>query len=467
MGNLYNQYVTQIVNRTINLPLPKSPNMLKRIAIIAFFTGSGQLLSLFVLKYISRHSNLAQLKSIAEIDSLVFFIMNIIALGLQSAAMRNLAQSGNWREEYYDTQSARVTLGLLLMAGAALYFINPYYIIFLLSPVLAWSGDYALYGRGHPIAGSMIAFVRLALPFSAVLLAALYYPDLLGWVYAISLAVIYFVTNAYISYFLGTSYIFKPSFKKLRLYIHSLPLGIVALSLYFLGLGLILILPYFYNQDAIITVAFLGLKFYIIFKGVLRIIHQAFLKEMTSGAICLKVDQLSILAGGLLLASTLIFPGSFITLFFGKQYVDEKLFFMLLGADALIYSLFLSFATRAMLQKIDKQYTIITVIAAAITIVCVMVLSAFTQSVINIAVSLALGEITWAIGLIWLTGSRREVMDRLVFTASLLPLVLIPLAFRYWQGDTLAAYCISFGLLCVLILFLHYRKFKTLSHVQP
>ena len=140
--------------------------MLKRIVIIALFTGSGQLLSLFVLKYISRHADIAELKSIAEIDSLVFFIMNIVALGLQSSAMRNLAQTSKWKQEYYDTQSARGALGLLLLAGALLYFVNPYYIIFLLAPVLAWSGDYALYGRGHPIAGSIIAFLRIAIPFA-------------------------------------------------------------------------------------------------------------------------------------------------------------------------------------------------------------------------------------------------------------------------------------------------------------
>ncbi|HEX6193875.1 MAG TPA: hypothetical protein VFZ42_15985 [Chitinophagaceae bacterium] len=440
--------------------------MLKRIAIIAFFTGSGQLLSLFVLKYISRHADIAELKNIAEIDSLVFFIMNIVALGLQSAAMRNLAQTSKWKQEYYDTQSARVTLGLLLMTGALLYFVNPYYIIFLLAPVLAWSGDYALYGRGHPVAGSIIAFLRLAIPFAAVLLATLYFQVSLGWVYAISLGVIYFITNAYISYFLETSYFFKPSFSKLRLYIHSLPLGIVALSLYFIGLGLILIIPYFYDAPSIVAIAFLGLKFYIIFKGVLRILHQAFLKEMTSPVICLKVDQLSILTALLLCGSTAIFPQSFITLFFGRQYADEKLFFMLLGIDAVVYALFLSFATRAMLRKLDKPYTIITVIAAVATILSVIILSTFQQDVNNIAISLAIGEVIWAVGLIWLSGSRPEVADRLIFTAALLPLFLMPVAARYWWGDHLSSYLISFGLLSLLILFLHNRKFKTLSHVQ-
>ncbi|HYC29628.1 MAG TPA: hypothetical protein VEB42_12440, partial [Chitinophagaceae bacterium] len=107
--------------------------MLKRIAIVAFFTGSGQLLSVFVLKFLSEHSSIAQLRAIAEIDSLVFFIMNVIALGLQSAAMRNLALMPEWKQEYYNTQSARITLGILLMAAAAFAVFNNYYLVFLVA----------------------------------------------------------------------------------------------------------------------------------------------------------------------------------------------------------------------------------------------------------------------------------------------------------------------------------------------
>lgn len=436
--------------------------MLKRIAIVAFFTGSGQLLSIFVLKYLSGHSSVEQLRAIAEIDSLVFFIMNVIALGLQSAAMRNLAMSPQWKQEYYEAQSARITLGFLLMAAAAFAVFNNYYLLFLIAPVLAWSGDYAMYARGYPVTGSIIAFIRLAVPFLSLLVAARYAPSMLGWVYVVALTVVYIVTNAYISYFLKTSQFFRPSFKSLHLYISSLPLGIVALSLYFLGLGLILIIPYLYPLE-VVAVAFIGLKFYVIYKGVLRILHQAFLKEMQSEAVCLRVDQLSIIAGIILLGSVAVFPQSFITFFFGKKYLADATFFLLLGVDAFIYSVFLSFATRALFLKADKKYTIITAIAAIAAIVSIVILSRFTDTATSIAIALGIGEATWAIGLIDLSGSKKQVMDRLLFVASLLPLLLVPVAFRYWLNDHLMYYFISFGLLALLVLLLHYRKFKTLS----
>ena len=291
--------------------------MLKRIFIIAFFTGCGQLLSVFVLKYISRHSTAAQLQAIAEIDSLIFFIVSIIALGLQTATMRNLVQTSDWKQEYNDAQTARITLGVLLMSVATLALINQYYLLFIIAPVLAWSGDYALYARGHPITGSIVAFIRIAVPFAALLAAASYYPDHLGWVYVAAVTIIYIVTNIYIYYFLKADLRFSFSFKKLKLYITTLPLGVITLAFYFLGLGLILPAPYAFSPE-VVGVAFLGLKFYIIFKGALRIIHQAFIKELQQYEVCFRVDQIGGLMGLTFAAFVACFPASFIGLFFGS-----------------------------------------------------------------------------------------------------------------------------------------------------
>lgn len=439
--------------------------MLKRIAIVAFFTGSGQLLSIFVIKYISQHSTVNQLRAIAEIDSLVLFIMNIIALGLTSAAMRDLALSPNWEKDYRETQGARITLGIFLMAAALLAFANNYYVLFLIAPILAWSGDYALYARGFPVVGSIIAFTRVFFPYLAMLLAAIYQPGNLAAAYIISLVVVYVITNAYISYFLKTSFLVRPSFKNLRLYVNSLPLGLASLSQYFLGLGLVLIAPYLYTKEVIAT-AFVGLKFYVLYKGVLRILHQAFLKEMQSEIICLKVDQLSIIAGLSLLGSVTIFPHSFISFFFGSRYLEDSLFFTILGIDAFIYCIFLSFATRALFLKADIKYTRVTIFAFIVTIISMIILSKLTSGPVGIAVGLGIGEFTWALGLISLMPSKEQVLSRLRFIAGLLPVFLIPIAICYLAGDHLQYYFISFGIVALLILALHHQKFRTLTHQQ-
>ena len=432
--------------------------MLKRIAIVGFFTGSGQLLSVFVLKFISQHSSVAQLRAIAEIDSLVFFIMSIIALGLQSAAMRNLALNPEWKEEYRDTQRARITLGLLLMAAAALAPFNNFYLLFLIAPVLAWNGDYALYARGYPIAGAMIAFTRLAVPFLSLLIAAYYFPANLAWVYVISLTIVYFITNTCISWFFKTTLIFRPSFRKLHLYISSLPLGVVAVSLYFLGLGLILVIPYFYTST-VITTAFLGLKFYVLFKGVLRIIHQAFIKEMIHYEVCFKVDQLCSLIGLTFASFTICFPKTFITLFFGQRYLADKPYFILLAIAGLVYSLFSSLTTRAMLEKRDKPYAKVAAFSALLTAALSIVFSFMLQSALVIGVSLLVGEIVFAFGMLWIMHNPRLLQERSLFLLRNLLLTIIPLAFLYFMGDKLNAFIIAAILFSLVMVLLYHNKF--------
>lgn len=436
--------------------------MLKRIAIVAFFTGSGQLLSIFVLKWVSQYAGPDQLRGIAEIDSLFFFVMSLIGFGLQSAAMRNLAQSHDWKQEYEQTQSARFTLGMLMVAAALLALVNKYYLLFLLSPIVALSGDYALYARGYPVQGSLVAFARLLVPFLAILAGVFLFQANAGWVYAIALLITYLVTNAAIARFLGTKNFYQFSFKNLHLYVTSFPLGVVTVCMYMLGLGLLLVIPYLY-VNPVVAVSFLGLKFYVLYKGVLRIINQAFLREMQSEAVCLQVDQLCMIAGILMAGSVLVFPESFISFFFGKQYLHEQIFFQLLGIDALLYSIFISHNTRALYLNADKRLATICLVAALATIISLLVLSSISGAVAGIAISLGIGEVIYAAGLVMIAGNRKQIANRFIFLAGIAVLLLIPLAGRYWFNDTLPTYAASFALLCVVILALHYRKFKLLS----
>jgi hypothetical protein len=436
--------------------------MLKRIIVIAFFTGMGQLFSVFALKFVSQHGSPDELKSIAQIDSLILFIMNVIALGLQSAAMRDLALTDDWKKKYTDIQSARITLGFLLMILAGLAFINKYYLLFLFAPIFAWSGDYALYARNRAVAGSIISFVRLLIPFSVIVILVNYQPQSIPAFYLLSIIIVYTLTNLIISWRLKTEFVFIPRFKNLRLYIQSLYLGIVGILLYFIGVGLLLIIPYFYSSLVVAT-AFIGLKFYIMYKGVLRIIHQAFIKDMLTESVCLKVDELSIIAGVAFAGSVLLFPTSFITLFFGAKFFIAKDFFILIAIAALVYSLFLSMATKSMLENRDKEYAIITSIAAGITIICAVLFSYWMQSVTSIGISLIIGEATWAIGLIRTSAKENQVRNRLLFLFQALLFLLGPLIIRYLWNDSIYAYLFSFAFFGGLLLIANYKKFRLLS----
>ena len=433
--------------------------MLKRVFTIGLITGAGHLFVVFALKYISQNSSPEQVKAIGQIDSLVLFIMNLIALGLQPSAMRNLALADDWKEEFANTQSARLTLSFFIAVFALLAFIDQYYLVFLIAPILALSGDYALYGRGYPIKGSLVALVRSIVPF--LLLIILISSGIqLSLLYLIGFLLAYIITNFFISLFLKTSFVPRLEITSLKMYFTTISLGLVSLSLYFIGIGIILIAQYFYSSPVIATV-FIGLKFYIIYKGVLRILHQAFFREMINEEVCLKIDQLSAIAGVAFFGSLITFPRSFIAMFFGEQYLDEQSFFILLACAGLIYSLFLSMATRSMLLKKDKAYTIATVFAAITTIMLTVLFAFIFKNASGIAMSILIGELVWMFGLIKITGTIKAIQSRMSFVLQCLLFLLIPLAMRYFIGDHLWVYIVSFTLFSVIQLFLQFRKLRT------
>lgn len=436
--------------------------MLKRIVTIAILTGGGQIFSLFVLKYISTRIASEQLKAIGQIDTLLFLMISIIASGLQPVAIRNLALATNWKYEYERTQQARVTLGFFLAVLGILALVNKYYLIFLLGPLLALSGDYALYAVGYPVYAAFIAFLRLAIPFLALLFFSYWQGFDISWVYAVSFGSVYAMSNFFIAKRLHTKYFFPPSFKSIQLYISSLSLGIVTLSLYFIGQGLILIAPYYYPSNVIAS-SFVGLKFYVIYKGILRIVHQAFIKEMINDKVSYFVDQLSIIAGIIFFGSITIFPDTLITVFFGNSYLSERNFFILLSFSAVIYSLFLSFATQSLLKKKDKEYTFVSVFAASVTILLLVIQSLFDQKVINIGLSVLIGEAIWVIGLIWINGTMHTILLRANFLFQNVLLLLIPALTKFLFGDKLMQYLLSFSVVGVLLLLLHRKKFETVN----
>jgi len=430
--------------------------MLKRILIIAFFTGAGQVFVVFALKYISHHSSPEQMKAIAQVDSLLLFMMNAIALGLQPAAMRNLALADEWRHEYHAAQSARLTLGILIAVLAMLALADAFYLAFLLAPALALSGDYALYARGFPVRGAIIAFTRSFVPFLLLILFTSLFPEWLPWIYLVALAFTYVITNLFITFFLKVPFFFSVQLKSLQLYLGTLPLGFVSLGLYFIGMGVVLIAPYFYPAPVVAT-AFVGLKFYIIFKGALRIIQQAFLKEMIRNEVGLKVDKLSTLLGLTFFSFMICFPAKFINLFFGEKYLAEKNYFILLGAAALVYSLFSSFTTKAMLEKKDKHYSITTLAAALFTLFVTVILSYFWQTPFSIGISILAGEIFFAAGMLLLMKNKNLLWERLLFLVKNLAFFLIPFGAMFLHGHKTILFYTTL-LLFVLALFSWYKN---------
>ncbi|MBS1667106.1 MAG: hypothetical protein JST58_07010 [Bacteroidetes bacterium] len=437
--------------------------MLKRIAVIGILTGIGQLFSVMVIKWVAQKTNSAMLAQLGNVDSMFQLLLNIIALGLQSAAIRNIALHDDWKEEYGDTQSARLTLAILLMPIAMMAFFHRAYIIFLIAPLLALSGDYALYARGYSVRASAIALLRLLIPYSAVLLTVVFLKDGIDWFYVAGLVLAYLVSNVFISQKLGTHLFYPIRFSSLLMYIKSLPLGLLNLSLYFNGLGLLVVAPNFYTTD-ITGVAFVGLKLYVIVKGVLRILQQAFFKEMLNDEICLRVDMLSMVVVCAFFGGMVIFPESTIRLFFGAQFLGYKTFFMLLAVAMLFYGFTTSMAIKALIKRKDRSFTMLTFFSALSALLTEIVLSFFFKSPNALAWSLIFAEMIFCVGLLFLMGARNILMPRIMFLGKCFMLLFAIGMVRFFLNDNLLLDIICISCFVLILLFLHRGKLNSLVH---
>jgi hypothetical protein len=102
--------------------------MIKRIAILFLITGTGYGFSIFALKFLAKYGDLGQVASIAEIESLIQFMIGLIGFGMQTEAIRNISFSADWKKELQEAQTARITASLLILLLSSLYFLDNYYI---------------------------------------------------------------------------------------------------------------------------------------------------------------------------------------------------------------------------------------------------------------------------------------------------------------------------------------------------
>lgn len=433
--------------------------MIKRLALIGFFTGTGHLFSILLLKEIAGKMNPFLFSQIGKADSLLLFLINIIAFGLQSSAMRNIATSKDWQNEYKRIQSARLSLAIIMMAGTVAGLWDKANYIYLITPLLALSGDYALYATGKPVAGAAIALVRVVLPYFFTLIATAFFPFIAFEVFLLSVALTFLLTNYIIANILRSAVFVSPSIKNLHLYLQNLPLGIVTLSLYFLGLGITLIVVKLYDASTS-NVVFLGLKVYMIFKGVLRIIHQAFIREMTSVAFCRLVDKISTQFGLVFFFLPLFFPDTFISLFIGKEFTSEKYFFILLGLSGFVYSLFASVTTKALLDKIDKTYAKISLLSAFISMISITVFS-FIEPLKNssfVAAGLLSGEILFSYLMLKALNKYNTLQMRISEVSPAIMILLVFSGVRLFAGDSKTAFAASTVLFALVFVWHNYQQ---------
>lgn len=433
--------------------------MIKRLFLIAVFTGISQVAVLFFLKYISQHAPLSELNAIAQIDSLTNLIVTLLSLGLITAVVRDVSLEKNWKEPVQHAQSGRLLASLLILPVAIMGFWKMPYLLFLFAPAFAINSDYVLYGRSQPVTAAFVSMLRVLFPYLLMISLFLFQSFVSPLIFLISTGICYGLAGVYIAMHLRLPLIPKLNYKDLWLFVKTLPLGVVNFSYYFIGLGLIVLAGFFYSP-AITGIAFLGVKFYSIYKGVLRMINQSFIRELQTDAACLKVDLIGGFAGILFLGLSIFFRNTLTNTFLGDKFVSYSNSLPWLAAAGFCQGLFISYTTRAVLLKQDRQYALLVLIALIGISMLTIIGSFLMQGLTPIYGAILLGESICVGGLIVLRKNSLHFRQHLIIFLQLIPYIAIIAGVRYFLSDGIAGSIVAIGSCGLTFLLLNYRKLR-------
>lgn len=407
--------------------------MIKRLLLIAAILGLGQVFIIISLKGISQFLSVEAFSLFGQTESNFQFLIIVMAAGILSDAIRKIAQTTEWKSEYLKYQSARFFCSLLILPLSLLFFVNKSFLIFLIAPIIGLSGEYAFYGVGKPVLGAIIALIRILIPYTLSIAIARLFPNYFLEIFILLLFTTYFLTGLIIARLLKVQYFIKPSVKAFQLYFTSLNLGLVNVLLYVQGLGMMIFIPVLFPENfQVIAIAFIGLKFYAIFKGVIRIIHQALVREMVQLEECLIVDKLSMMLGFTFLAAVFIFPNTTVTLLFGDKFIDAIPFFQMMSISCLVFSFCFALATNAVLLHFDKKLLQICIVSVLLGIGSLLIFPLLLPEIYAIGLSLLVGEISLSIGLILLYSRQNILHQRIFFFMQNALILIVPLSLKYF-----------------------------------
>lgn len=436
--------------------------MMKRLFWVALFTGTGHLGNLISLKFLKNYTNDSTIAFIGELDSLTLLIVSITAFGLQLSSTREIAiRNNDWQEVYYSTQSARLTMAMLLMLLGLSGFLYTKNYLFFIAPIIALNADYALYGRGKPVLGAMVAFIRVIIPSLAIIFGSVYFLNSLPLLFCLAVLVAYFVVGFSVSRILRVNYLMRPRLKSLYEYVKNIRIGLANLAYFFVSIGIITILSYI-NSEATISVAYMALKLYMVFTGVRRIIVQSFFKEIKEMQQALKVDFLSMTAGIIFLSTFLFFPEVAISLLFDESYIEFSTTFVVLGITAFISAVTSSSGARLLLQKKDKQYSANFIIAAMVTIISGVCFSFFIADKPSLIVLACLfGEVTISVLNILSLNEKNFLILRFKIIYPIILMAFVFYAIKMSFNENIWSFATSIFLFCMFSFIYSSRVLKT------
>ena len=244
----------------------------------------------------------------------------------------------------------------------------------------------------------------------------------------------------------------------MSLYIKTIPIGVINLGYYFFGLGLLFFAEFLFPKEEL-AVVYMALKFYVVYRGALRVIQQAYVNQMNNRLVGLRADQISMVIGLVLLGSASLFPQSFITLFFGLQFTGYRVLFVGLGAAALVAGVYNSVPVSIILKKQDLPLMRLIIGAVLASVLVLGVGYRIYPASEIVMIALGVGEVVLAVGLMKLMDDSSGIRERLLYLLGISGGLLVPASARFLFSDSLIPYLSSFALMGGLILVVNYSKF--------
>jgi len=430
--------------------------MIKRIFVVALFTGSAHLVSLLTISYLLRNLGERASGFIGLVDSTVFVITGIVSFGVQLSVNRNVALQRSWQSNYKLGQSARFTAGLLIVLfGVFSYFFNwdQTKLVYFIAPIIALNGDYALYGNGKPIAAARLSFFRVLIPYGGLYLVTKYLDTNYVIIYILLVGLGILNSGFFASRINRVSYLFPLDKKFYKFYLKYYKVGLYQLSSVMLITGILTVSKGFYTIEVIGLIYGL-LKIFEIFKGGLRIVVQAFFKELKYAETGLKIDKLGILIGSFILIPTIFYTDTTLELLYADTYQGNEFLLIVFGIMMFIASLKTSADIRVLLLKKDNVNLLAYLTALGVTLAVVMATSFTEYSLYGIPSGLLLGEMV----LLFILGINLQggtfFIKRLGFFMKNLPILILPLVLRLTippSNITLGISCAIYALLVLIV----------------
>ncbi len=368
-----------------------------RLILVGFLTGFAQIISLISVGFLKTLDK-SVVYDIGNYESLIVVFTAIISLGLQVVTVRDIAISKNWQKILINSQRDRLTFSLLIVISVLCFdfFIKTIQfdniIFYLVIPLIALNSDYAFYGKGEPIKGAFLSFLRVTILSLFIIFSVVFENQNISISFIITILITYLLIGLLSSLFNKQSYLIKPKIDFYKSYLSSMNVGLASFSLVFFGLGIVSYASLFYTENAIAN-AYLLLKIYVFYVGIKRLIVQILFKELTSEKLIKVIDHIGIVVG-LFVILVLIFYPEYSIKFFAKDYEKSvhNLYFLL---PAIFFtSISITSSVDLLLKLKDRFYSLGFILGASFVLFSVFLFSIYDNSdEAYLYLSISIGEL--------------------------------------------------------------------------